>query len=352
MIARILDELRAQGIFEIVHLPFYFTKDVRRTRRAGLDKVLEIFAVLWRLARIRASGAIDAMLYPVGGPQLVPLVRDVCLLPWILLASKKVIFHFHAGGLAETIQHHPFLLRALVHFLYRKGDAAIVMTEFGKRDAASVGIKNVFVVPHTLEDAYNPEMVSKNAGPTTLLYVGHLAHEKGTPSLLEAFAALRQTGVDCALELVGECLPPYNEEEMKASIERLGLQNSVRPFGVLLGTAKWERFARANLFVFPSMAPESFGLVTVEAMMWALPIVACDWRGNREVLGEPAGGICFAPRPDLAAALTGALQQAFAQRESWEEWGRRNRQTFEGKYKAGRLPTRLTEVLQAIVGRS
>src|SRR5437899_2955955 len=47
MIARILHELRSQGSFEVVHLPFYFTRNVRRTRRAGLDKILELFEVLW-----------------------------------------------------------------------------------------------------------------------------------------------------------------------------------------------------------------------------------------------------------------------------------------------------------------
>src|SRR5437879_3413577 len=106
MIARILSDLSRQSSFNVVLLPFFFTKDVRRMRRAGLDKVFELFSVLWRLARIRASGAIDGFLYPVGGPQFVPLVRDVCLLPLILLASKKVILHFHAGGVAETIQQH------------------------------------------------------------------------------------------------------------------------------------------------------------------------------------------------------------------------------------------------------
>jgi glycosyltransferase involved in cell wall biosynthesis len=349
MIVRTLDELRTQGIFEVVHLPFYFTRDVRRTRRAGLDKVMEVFAVLWRLARLRASGVIDATLYPVGGPQLVPLVRDVCLLPWVLLASKKVILHFHAAGIAETIQHHPCFLRAMVRFLYRKADAAIVMTEFGKRDAASVRIKNIKVVPHTLEDTYDPAMVNRNAGSTTLLYVGHLAHEKGTPDLLEAFAALRQTGVDCILELVGECLPPYNEAEMQSSIRRLGVENSVRVCGVLSSKEKWERFAHANLFVFPSVAPESFGLVLAEAMMWALPIVTSDWRGNREVVGQSFGGICFLPEPDLATALSGALRDAFARRERWTQWGGQNRQTFQDRYKAEHFPTRFADALKSLV---
>jgi glycosyltransferase involved in cell wall biosynthesis len=350
MIARILHELRAQSSFEVIHLPFYFTRDVRRTRRAGLDKLLEFFAVLWRLARIRASGAIDALLYPVGGPQLVPLLRDVCLLPWMLFASRKVIFHFHAGGIAETIHHHPFLLRKIVRFLYGKGDAAIVMTEFGRRDAACLGIDNVKVVSHTLEDTYDPRIVCRNVEPwARILYLGHLSEEKGTLALLAAFAALRKTEADCLLELVGECLPPYSEDEMKSAIGRLGLEDTVELPGVLSGTEKWNRFARADLFVFPSLAPESFGLVTVEAMMWALPVVACDWRGNREILGESFGGICFPPGANLAASLTNALREAFAQRGNWVEWGKRNRQTFENKYNAANFPARFANVLESLV---
>jgi glycosyltransferase involved in cell wall biosynthesis len=350
MIARILDELRAQSSFEVVHLPFYFTRDVRRTRRAGLDKLLEFFAVLWRLAFIRASGAIDGLLYPVGGPQLVPLVRDVCLLPWMLSASNKVIFHFHAGGIAETIHDHPYLLRRLVHFLYRKGDAAIVMTEFGKRDAATLGINNIKVVPHTLEDTYDPQIVGRDAGaPARLLYVGHLCEEKGTPALLEALADLRKTEANCSLELVGECLPPYGEDKMKSSIRRLGLESVVELSGVLSGKEKWNRFARADLFIFPSLAPESFGLVTVEAMMWALPVVAYDWRGNREILGGSFGGVCFPPGNNLATSLANALREAFAQRRNWVEWGKRNRQTFENKYKAENFPARFARALESLV---
>jgi glycosyltransferase involved in cell wall biosynthesis len=312
--------------------------------------MLELFAVLWRLARIRASGAIDALLYSVGGPQLVPLVRDICLLPWILLASKKVIFHFHAGGIAETIDHHSSFLRSAVRFLYRQGEAAIVMTEFGRRDPACLGIHNIKVVPHTLEDTYRPDLVSRTIESSPiLLYVGHFSHEKGTPALLQAFAALREAGENCSLQLVGECLPSYSEGEMKTLIRSLGLQSAVHLPGVLTGNEKWNCFAQASLFVFPSLAPESFGLATVEAMMWALPVVACDWRGNREILGEPLGGILFQPKPNLANALVDALREALALRSKWREWGAVNRRTFENNYKARTSRSPLLEVLEQLV---
>lgn len=349
MIARILQDLRAQDHFEVVHLLFLFTRDVHRTRRAGLDKILQLFVVLWRLARVRASGAIDAFLYPVGGPQLVPLIRDACLLPWILLTSRKVILHFHAGGIAETIDRQPLFLRGFIRFLYGKCAAAIVMTQFGRRDAEKFGIHDVRVVPHALTDTYDPARVQRAGSIPQILYVGHLSQEKGTPILLEAFAAMRRDGVVCRLELVGEHLPTYSSDELEASIARLGIQNVVKVSNALSGEEKWDRFAKSDLFVFPSLAPESFGLVTVEAMMWALPVVLFDWRGNREVVGESFGGICVDPGPNPASALRQALKEAVSRREEWPKWGKTNRQFFEDHYEAKRFSAQLAGVLQSIL---
>lgn len=350
MIAQILEELRLKGHFEVVHWPFFFTREVRRTRRAGLDKILELFAVLWRLAKIWAARRIDAILYPVGGPQFVPLVRDVCLLPWALLASNKVILHFHAAGIAETINDYPSFFRSLVRSLYSKCAAAIVMTEFGKSDAYCMGVTTVKVVPHVLTDAYKLELVSRtDRPPTRLLYVGHFSEEKGTAALLKAFAGLRQAGVNCVLELVGECLPSYSEERMAASIQHLGIKGAVVLSGALSGQKKWEAFGRADLFVFPSLALESFGLVMAEAMMWALPLVACDWRGNREVLGSSFGGVLFQPKGDLGKSLMDALQEAFASQQKWSEWGKLNRQMFVIRYKVEGSANPLERALEEMV---
>src|SRR3954466_9280246 len=134
MIARIINDLRSHSSFDVIHLPFFFTKNVSRTRRAGWDKILQLFAVLARLIRTRLGGPIDGLLYPVGGPQLVPLIRDACLLPFMLMFSRKLILHYHAGGIAETIDNQPAIVRGLISFLYGRAAAAIVMTEFGRRD--------------------------------------------------------------------------------------------------------------------------------------------------------------------------------------------------------------------------
>ena len=351
MIARLIRDLAGMDGVEHEHLAFRFTKDWKHARQAQLGKVAELFAVLLRLARLRFKGPIDLLIYPIGGPQLVPIIRDLFLLPLILLASCRVVIHFHAGGLAERLPHLPFLVRAAIRALYSRATAGVVMTEYGRRDPESLGMQQIVVVPHTVEDNFDPKRLQRNSvRPAKLLYVGHLCTQKGTPALLEAVAALRSNGTECELMLVGECLAPFTDQELQTQIHALGLQKVVECTGVLRGREKWDRFANADLFVFPSVAPyESFGLVLVEAMMWQLPIVAVDWRGNAEVLGPNPGGICFHLASPLAQSLTTALAQAFARRSQWNGWGRDNRSAYEQRFRAESFTDRLPATLKGLL---
>ena len=303
---------------EAIHLPFFFTLDVRSARKGGWAKAIELAKVIGRLLRIRLDGAIDLFLFPVGGPQTVPMIRDLFLLPWVLLTSRRVILHFHAAGIADRLETDPGFLPRLLAIIYQRAYAAVVMTRFNQRDPLAIGIKRIIVLPHRIKDEFDPELLRRGQGGNVrLLYIGHLCSDKGTPQLLEAFAELCRNHPDrgLELELVGECLPPFAPEQLDALIDNLGIRSNVRILGVLTGRMKAEAFGRADLFVFPSVAPyESFGLVLVEAMAWRLPIVASRWRGNCDVLTDRAGGILFPVSSPLAKAIKAALEEALQQR--------------------------------------
>jgi glycosyltransferase involved in cell wall biosynthesis len=323
-----------------VHLPFLFTPDVSSARKGGLSKLLELGRVIGRLLRIRFGGPIDLMVYPVGGPQRVPMIRDLLLLPFVLLLSHRVVLHFHAAGIADQLTNGPDQsLGRLVAAIYRRAFAAVVMTEFNRSDPEAVGIKRVLVVPHRIKDTFDARLVRrKNDNTIRMLYVGHLCADKGTPQLLEAFAHLRATHpeleLELELELVGECLPPFSQAELNQLLDRLRIRSHVRLSGLLTGIAKSEAFGRADLLIFPTIAPyESFGLVLVEAMSWSLPIVASRWRGNFDVLTPRGGAIGFAASASLAHDIGKGLEEALRQRPDWEKWGEINRSIFQERYR-------------------
>lgn len=336
MIQKALAQFAGSSSCKTVHLPFFFTLDLGQSRKGSGRKLLELMRVIFRLLYIRLTGPIDLLLFPTGGPQHVPMIRDILLLPWVLLMSRRIVLHFHAAGIADEFARHPHsLTTSLLRRLYSKAFGAVVMTEFNSRDPAAAGIRRMCVVPYHIGDDFDSTLVAR--GDLTrirLLYVGHLCEDKGTPQLIEAIALLRKTYPNLTLDLVGECLPPFSEQELSRLLDRLEVRSHVRVKGLLTGRAKAEAFGHADLFVFPSVAPyESFGLVLVEAMSWQLPIVASDWRGNAEVLTAQAGAVCFPVTSLLSEDIRNALEDAIPQRHRWKEWGMKNRSIFEDRYK-------------------
>src|SRR3712207_6193578 len=104
MIQKAVAQFAAAPECDAVHLPFHFTSDFQQARKAGVGKLLELLKIIGRLLRIRARGRIDLLIYPSGGPQTVPIIRDLLLLPWMLLFARKAVLHFHAAGIADRFE--------------------------------------------------------------------------------------------------------------------------------------------------------------------------------------------------------------------------------------------------------
>lgn len=326
MIAQILDELRKDDAFETVHWPFFFSRNLESLRRFRFGKIVELLRCLWRLLRIRRQGDVDLLIYPAGGPHLVPIIRDIFLLPFARLVSRKLVIQFHAAGIAAK-SHLP---ARILRFLMRSADSAIVMANYNRVDPESAGLRKIDILPYRIADKFSPPLMQQST--SRLLYIGHLTPDKGTPQLLEAFGNISRDFPELRLELVGEPLIPYDLAELRKDLGRFGVENAVDISGVLIGEAKLRALGRADLFVFPTVAPyESFGVVLLEAMMFGLPIVASDWRGNRDVLGD-FGGVLFSPNEPLAKSIEEALRRALLQLEQWSTWGRKNRARFQSHF--------------------
>lgn len=330
MVDHLLNELRGESGWCVEHLEFRFTPSFSSVRRANFSKVCELLKVYLRLFRIiLRHGRVDLVIYPSGGPQTVPVLRDILLLPIVRPATRRLLIQFHAAGIAERLkQKHGFLERLLKN-AYTSVDGAIVMTDFNRSDPEALGISKVEVIPHQLKDE-NPEgrLPDYSVQPLRILYAGHLYGQKGTPQLIEAFARVARDRPGLRCLLMGEFLPPYSWPICEARCREMGIADLVEWVGVRHGAEKNRIFADAGLFVFPSVAPyESFGLVMVEAMMWGLPIVATDWRGNRDVAGSVAEYCETGER--MVESMAAALEKILASRDMLQERAWASRSRFE-----------------------
>ena len=134
-----------------------------------------------------------------------------------------------------------------------------------------------------------------------LLYVGRVAHEKNIGFLLESFLEVRRSRPDALLVIAGE---GPAQAALAAQVGRLGLARDV----VFVGYLDRERsladcYAAAAVFVFASRT-ETQGLVLLEAMAQACPVVSTAHLGTASIL-QPGCGARVAP--DESAAFAQAV---------------------------------------------
>ena len=138
-----------------------------------------------------------------------------------------------------------------------------------------------------------------------IVCVGRLSEQKGQIILLEAVAALRSTGLECRLVLVGD-------GEMRGLIEarigELGLADAVEITGWVSSDDVRRRILEARMLACPSFI-EGLPVVIMEAMALRRPVVASWIAGIPElVVHGDCGWLVPAADPDaLAAAIRDCL---------------------------------------------
>jgi glycosyltransferase involved in cell wall biosynthesis len=118
-----------------------------------------------------------------------------------------------------------------------------------------------------------------------VVFIGRLEFGgKGLDLLLRAWASAVDS-VEGDLVIAGG---GPDEDRVRREVARLGLTDRVRFAGWVRGEAKWRLLAGARVVVVPSRH-ETFGMVALEALATATPVIAFDIPGLREVVPDGVG---------------------------------------------------------------
>lgn len=143
-------------------------------------------------------------------------------------------------------------------------------------------------------------------GKLNILFVGRLEKRKGLAYLLNACAKVQKTFPDFRLIVVGpgtRLRPGYEE-----LVRDLRLRDVV--FTDFVPNGELPKYYRsADIFCAPATGGESFGIVLLEAMACAKPVIATDIEGYASVVAHSEDGLLVPPRDDksLARALLSLL---------------------------------------------
>jgi glycosyltransferase involved in cell wall biosynthesis len=256
----------------------------------------------------------------------------IAVVQWLFAreASRKYRFPFF---LAESLG-----VRVHRHFVAVSG---YIATEISRRHpTASVTIAYAGVADALRENGPWPERRRE------LLYLGRLQLlEKGLDLLLASFAVLAERDLDVRLVVAGD---GYDSEEVKNLADELGLSERVDFVSRVDGDEKRDYLRRAMAVVMPSRF-ESFGLVAVEALASATPVIGFSLPSLLEIV-TPECGILVTPfdtnefalacsavldDPQMRARM-GAAGVTRSTRFSWDEAAGRQEAAYLAAVRQGR----------------
>jgi glycosyltransferase involved in cell wall biosynthesis len=151
--------------------------------------------------------------------------------------------------------------------------------------------------------------------PLKVLFVGRLVPFKALPLLFEAVRRV-QTNHPVELTVVGD--GPMRQAWEQAATP---LGGTVRFLGAQPAEAVSNEMSRCHVLCLPSVR-ESGGMVLLEAMSAARPVIALNYGGPKELVNDKVGRLVSAEGSAHAIdGLTAALQSVIADPAAWRQRG-------------------------------
>jgi glycosyltransferase involved in cell wall biosynthesis len=316
-------------------------------------------------------------------PPDVVYLHKLARLPWVLLGPRpfRTVRMVHDHDLCCPRRHRYFALsqRICRHragwrcwldlaFVARPGplpgnlrlvDLGAHLAELRRNralDALLVGsrwmrddlVRNGFAPDHVQVLAPTLPAPAVTPGPSPadgpLLFVGQLVHGKGVDLLLRALA---RVAAPWRAVLVGE---GNARPALEALAARLGLADRVEFVGWVDHARLDQWYAQARLVVVPSRWPEPFGMVGLEAMQRARPVVAFNVGGVPDWCQHGVTGL-LVPQADVAG-LGRAIARLLEDHQLAEELGRAAREAALARFGFQDYVTALERALAGERGRS
>ncbi len=272
----------------------------------------------WEMASFAANAALPALslarrfrpdiLHVYFGVPTGPvglLVKLAMGIPYILSLRGGDV----PGFMPKTLGTLHRCIGPLNHCVWDAASAVVANSE-GLRELAQgkMGVPVAFIPNGVDLSTFSPQVprstcsTSTGTAPATLrvLFAGRLVEEqKGVRFLLTAVSELREAA-PITVEIAGA---GPGEGRLRDLVHRMGLSSQVAFSGWVSREQMPARYARADVFVFPSLE-EGMPNVVLEAMASGLPIVATDIYGHRGLVEHGTNGFLIAP------ANAGAIAEA------------------------------------------
>jgi glycosyltransferase involved in cell wall biosynthesis len=206
--------------------------------------------------------------------------------------------------------------------LHEKKSHMVVASKFMKNVLIYNGFREekIDIIPY-FTPLPLPEMTASDSEIPRILALGRITREKGFDCLLQAYSAIQN---HVLLTIVGDGPDLMN---LKSLAEKLKLSSKVEFPGWLSHEALDRIYRQSALVVVPSIWPEPFGIVGIEAMAYRKPVVAFDVGGISQWLKDRQTG--YLVQPGNIRDLTDKMNLILNNRKLAIEMGYQGRMSVE-----------------------
>jgi phosphatidylinositol alpha-mannosyltransferase len=263
-----------------------------------------------------------------------PMTPAICMAA-LVLARCPIVATFHASGELGWMR----LGKPIWGFLIDRIDHRIAVSERARESQARWLPGEYEVIPNGV---LVPPDAPAGGREHRVVFAGRQERRKGLQVLLRAWPEIhRRSG----LRLTVAGADPL---AVRLLLARLRIpDDGIDVVGFLSQEELTETLLRAKALVAPSIGQESFGMVLTRAFACALPVVASDIPGYREVL-DPRTSV--AVRAEDEAALVDAVCGLVADEPRREAMGAAARELATDRYSWPGIARRLEAVYARVTG--
>lgn len=265
----------------------------------------------------------------------------------IIVHNKKAIFLVRLAAKLLNIKvvgvaHNP-KIRHL-----NQCDAIFSITEFQKELFIKKGFdKNkIFVIPNmiTLKKSV-PSSISFHKEPV-IGVLGRFDPMKGFPDFIDACHILKEKGISFHAVIGGDDDGSYPQEKNNIlnKIEAYQLHRDITLLGWIKD--KEQFFNMIDIFVLPSHN-EPFGIVLLEAMMFAKPIISSDAEGPSEIFSDTSAALIY-PKKN-ATLLAQALERLINDKEFAQNIAFNGYKLVNARYTCEQVGAKLRNAVMALI---
>ena len=314
-------------------------------------------SLLNELRRIHSLRAVDVVQIPNWDSEGIAVLLDGAFTTMLFLHTPLKTVR-SVDPMMEAPAAELDMLEGLERFAYDHAHGLLacgprIVDEIEHRYGIRLHRERIGFVPHGLPDVPISLVPRRASAPLDVLFVGRLEARKGIDTLLATVPGLLRAFPDMGFTLVGrDDIPAENgrthRENFEASVAGTSLRDRVTFTGPVSDDALVAYYGGCDIFVSPSRY-KSFGLILLEAMRAAKPVIACRVGGMMDVVED--GGNGFLVEPGDVAGLHAAIAKLAASPVLRSTFGARSRELFESRYTVEQMVTGVEREYQRLISR-